>query len=178
MKLTRRAALSGLAALAFGRAGATPAVPPAVSLAQEVALPRDALPLRMKDADGQSVSLSDHAGQLVVLALWGSWCPPCRREMPSFAALAARAQGHNIAVVPLAFERSGAARVRRFYEETGISNLPILLGDGENLFATLGLEKLPTTAIIDGTGRHILTVAGEATWDDDETFAWLSTLAG
>jgi len=65
-----------------------------------------------------------------------------------------------------------------FYKSTGITNLPILLGDGHNLQSVLSLSRLPTTAILDRTGMHIATVAGEATWDDDDTVAWLNRLAG
>jgi len=39
------------------------------------------------DEHGQSVKLSQLKGKVVVLHFWGSWCPPCRKEMPELAAL-------------------------------------------------------------------------------------------
>lgn len=36
------------------------------------------------DAEGNMVSLSDYRGQVVVLNVWASWCPPCKAEMPEF----------------------------------------------------------------------------------------------
>ena len=79
-------------------------------------------------------------------------------------------------LVPLAFEWRGPLWVRKFYREVGITGLPVYLGDGENMHETLGLSDLPTTAIIDPQGRHVFTVAGEATWDDAATVEWLSGL--
>ena len=67
--------------------------------------------------------------------------------------------------------------MRRFYREIGVESLPVLLGDGDNLKATLGIEILPTTVLLDGDATHIATVSGEATWDDDATVAWITGLA-
>lgn len=40
-----------------------------------------------RDAHGQPAKLSQLKGKVVVLHFWGSWCPPCRKEMPELAAL-------------------------------------------------------------------------------------------
>lgn len=130
----------------------------------------------MKDAAGVKVPVSAWSGRLVVLNLWGPWCVPCRREMPSLSRLANRLAGKAL-VAPLAFDWRGAKAVAAFYAEHAIANLPVLIGDGENLKATLGLSRLPTTALIDGAGNYFALVAGEATWDDDATVRWLEGLA-
>lgn len=46
--------------------------------------------LRLKDADGQAVKLSNWRGEVLVLHFWGSWCPPCRRELPDLHKLQQR----------------------------------------------------------------------------------------
>jgi len=174
--LTRRGLLAGgIATFAASRAWAfeEEAVPSAAALAKAVNPPRDASALLMKDETGTRVPLSQFAGELLVVNLWAPWCVPCRREMPSLARLAEAMAGQPVRVLPLAFDWRGASGVRRFYKEIGVASLPILIGDGQNLMATLGLEHIPTTAVIDGTGRHIATVAGEAEWDDAETRDWL-----
>ncbi len=178
--LTRRTILaSALASLAAGAAfgdGRTFA-PSAASLARPAAPVRSAAGLDIEDAEGNRVPLSSFAGRVLVVNLWAPWCLPCRREMPSFARLSERLQGSDIHVLPLAFDWRGSIGVRRFYKEIGVETLPILIGDGDNLLATLGIELLPTTVVIDGDGKHIATVTGEATWDDDATLAWLKGLA-
>lgn len=149
----------------------------AAALAHPAIPTKDAHGLLMKDINGKPVSVGDYTGRLVVLNLWGTWCPPCRREMPSLSRLASKVDPTRIAVAPLAFENGNATRVRVFYESTDITNLPVLLGDGQNLKTVLSLERLPTTAILDKSGMHISTVAGEAMWDDNDTINWLRRLA-
>lgn len=165
---------AGLAAPAF--AADEPVAPSAASRNELLGSPRSALALAMKDEAGVKVPVSAWSGRLLVLNLWGPWCAPCRREMPSLSRLADRLGG-KAAVAPLAFDWRGAKAVAAFYAEHAIANLPVLIGDGENLKATLGLSRLPTTALIDGAGDCFALVAGEATWDDDATIRWLDKLA-
>lgn len=177
--LTRRTVLAGgLAGLAAGPifGSGAPFAPSAASLARPAAPPRSATGLKIEDAEGKPLPISTWAGETLVVNLWAPWCLPCRREMPSLARLALRLEGTNVRLLPLAFDWRGAIGVRHFFKEIGVSNLPILVGDGKNLVATLGIELLPTTIIIDGSGNHVATVAGEATWDDEATLDWLRGL--
>jgi len=175
--IQRRAFLALAAATIANRGLAQDSAMPAAALAHPAIPAKDARELLMKDVDGNPVPVSDYAGRLVVLNLWGSWCPPCRREMPSISRLVDKVDPAKIVVVPLAFDNGNTSRVRAFYKTAGITNLPILMGDGQNLKSVLSLSRLPTTAILDKTGMHISTVAGEAMWDDDDTVAWLNRLA-
>jgi len=146
-------------------------------LAEPLQSTQSALGLRLMDASGARLFLADYSDHLLVVNFWGPWCPPCRREMPSLSRLAKRLEGTLVKVLPVAFDRLGAGRVQRFFDQMSIDNLPVIMGDGQNLYDTLGLEMLPSTAIVTQTGDHIATVAGEAIWDDDATFQWLTTLA-
>ena len=166
------------AALGAGDTRGNADAPSAVRWARPAIPRRDVSGLWLEDETGAPVPLARFAGEVLVINLWASWCAPCRREMPSLARLASEVAGQGVRVLPLAFERKGPAAVRRFYGETGIDTLPVLLGDAVNLKATLGISRLPTTLVLDGTAHHIATVGGEATWDDAETLAWLMGLAG
>lgn len=179
MSLSRRLLLAGgVASLAARgvRASGGDFAPSAASLARPAAPMRSAAGLAITDAQGANVALADYAGKLLVVNLWAPWCLPCRREMPSLARLSERLSGQDALVLPLAFSWQGAVGVRRFYQETGIANLPVLIGDGDNLKATLGIEILPTTVVLDGDATHIATVTGEARWDDAATLDWLAGL--
>lgn len=122
------------------------------------------------------VSLQDQRGKLVILNLWASWCLPCRREMPSLSRLALQLKGTNCAILPVSFDRKGLEAVSKFYEETGITNLPLLAGDLQNLQQLAGDLPLPSTWIVDAKGLMRWTVTGEAQWDDADTLRWLASL--
>jgi len=173
--IARRGFLAGgLAALA-ATARAAPPVSSASLAYRAFATPRPAGALAMTDEKGLPLRFTSLAGRLVVLNLWGPWCVPCRRELPSIARLAARLPAHQT-VLPLAFDWRGAPAITAFYAELGITNLPVALGRGDNLDAVLGLSRLPTTVIVDGAGAALGAVEGEAIWDDAPTLGWLAGL--
>src|SRR5215471_16433167 len=41
----------------------------------------------LKDVNGQRLSKADFAGKVLIVDIWGTWCPPCRMEVPLFQAL-------------------------------------------------------------------------------------------
>jgi len=173
----KRAVASALAALLLAVAARADAVSLPAADVMVTAAARTIDGLAMRDGEDRSVSLSAYRGRVVVLNLWAPWCLPCRKEMPELAALQTQLRTDGVAVVPLAFDWKGKIGVRQFYAETGISNLPVLVGEGENLKEVTGLSGLPTTLILNGRGEHVATVAGAAQWSDEKTLAWLKNLS-
>lgn len=175
--ISRRGLVAGLGALcarpdfAFAEGAAS-----AASRARPVQPPRDASLLKLTDAQGQTRPLSDWAGSVLVLPLWGPWCVPCQRELPTLSRLAAQLGPEGPTVLPLAFDWRGPNAVRKFYTRLGIDNLPVLMGDGENLKAVLDTELLPSVFVIGRDSRTLSLVAGEAVWDDAPTLSWLTSL--
>ena len=66
-------------------------------------------------------------GHGMVINLWATWCVPCVAEMPSLAALSKTLAPDDIAVLPLSSDRGGARVVEAFYQDHGITGLPVLL---------------------------------------------------
>jgi thiol-disulfide isomerase/thioredoxin len=54
--------------------------------------------------EGQTVRLSDYRGKIVLLNLWATWCPPCRREMPDLDALHRKYRDSGMVVLALSDE--------------------------------------------------------------------------
>src|SRR5579862_8308190 len=75
-------------------------VSPATHAAGPQGLVGEAAPVfALQDDRGAAVSLDRYRGQIVVMNLWASWCPPCRAEMPDLQRLADAYTGRAIAVV-------------------------------------------------------------------------------
>jgi thiol-disulfide isomerase/thioredoxin len=97
----------------------------------------------------------------VVVNAWASWCPPCRLELPLFAAAAARF-GKRVAFLGLDVnDEAGAAR--RFLAAHPVS-YPSVVDDGGRAATWLGhFVGLPTTVFLDASGRVVATHAGQYT---------------
>jgi thiol-disulfide isomerase/thioredoxin len=118
-----------------------------------VATPRQALPaLSLSDADGREVPLHAFAGRPLVVNLWASWCPPCRREMPELA----RAQ-RVYKDVSFVFVNQGEAAgpIRSYLQEQGLQLDNVLLDRTNRMGKATGSPGLPTTLFFDAEGRLV-----------------------
>jgi len=99
--------------------------------------------LVFRSPSGKQGKLSDFRGKVVVLHFWGSWCPPCQREMPELQKLQGRFETATDVAFVLLPVRESLETAKQWVDEKGIS-LPIYYGDDE-----FGLAESFTLA--DGT---------------------------
>jgi thiol-disulfide isomerase/thioredoxin len=136
--------------------------------------PQPLPPLEMQTPEGGTVRLEDHAGRPVVLNFWATWCAPCREEMPALDRIA---QEGAVEVLTVATGRNTLEGIERFYEEEGISNLPILLDPDQSAARAMAVLGLPVTVLIDAEGREVARLTGGAEWDGAAAAAVLDALA-
>lgn len=127
--------------------------------------------LSFQTGDGRSVSLETFRGKTVLLNVWATWCPPCRKEMPSLDRLQASKGGDGFVVVALSIDKGGAAQVAPFFAEVGIRNLTTYLGEPGATMAALGIVGLPTTLLLDADGVERARWAGPKEWDSPAAVA-------
>lgn len=127
--------------------------------AQLLAAPRAPLPaLMVRQLDGTEVALHDFKGRPLVINLWATWCPPCRREMPAMQA--AQAANPEIGFV-FVNQGESAAIVRRFLATQQLSLKNVLIDPGGQLAARTGAVGYPTTLFYDASGKLQLRHVGE-----------------
>ena len=105
----------------------------------------------LPNGEGQSVTLSDLSGQVVMINFWASWCAPCRQEMPLLDALYQRYKGLGFTLLGVNVEEdSGMAT--DWLKETPVS-FPIVF-DRENRVSKLyDVIAMPSTVMIDRHGN-------------------------
>lgn len=106
---------------------------------------------------GGSLDLGRAPGVPTVLNLWGSWCPPCREEMPVLQQLADTAGG-AVRVVGV-ISKDGLPQADSFAADAGVTFPSAFDGEGE-LMAELGLNQLPYTYFLDADGALVYTQVG------------------
>jgi thiol-disulfide isomerase/thioredoxin len=112
----------------------------------------------VSDFKGGNATLSDFKGKPIVVNLWATWCPPCRREMPVLQ----KAQAAN-PDVHFVFLNQGEsnAQVQQFLAAQGIVLRNVLLDQKGQVGSELGNGALPTTLFFDAEGRKVATHLGE-----------------
>ena len=106
----------------------------------------------LKDANGQTVKLSDYRGKVVLLNFWATWCGPCKIEMPWFKDFEQNYKDKNFSVLGISLDDDGWKAVKPYIEENKI-NYRVVIGT-EQIAQLYGeVDSLPTTFIIDREGR-------------------------
>ncbi|HEX9617450.1 MAG TPA: TlpA disulfide reductase family protein [Anaerolineales bacterium] len=110
--------------------------------------------------EGGQVTLSDLRGQVVMVNLWASWCPPCRAEMPAIEKVYRSYKDLGLVVlgVNTTFQdsESGASA---FVNQYGLT-FPIPLDRDGSVSSRYALRALPTTFFIDREGVIRSVVVG------------------
>ena len=109
---------------------------------------------KLADLDGKPVSLADFKGKVVILDFWGTWCAPCRDEIPGFVELQKKFADKGLVVVGISLDQEGAAFVQKFVKQHGVT-YPVVVGNQEVAAAYDGIDALPTTFIIDRAGKVV-----------------------
>lgn len=114
--------------------------------------------LAVPDRSFETLAGADHdlgagSGAPRVLNLWATWCPPCRREMPMMAELAAGTEGVDFI---FANQGEGRAEIRAYLARSGLSLETVLIDPFSDLSRFYGAPGLPATLFIDADGilRH------------------------
>ena len=104
----------------------------------------------------------EESGKPVLLHVWASWCPPCRRELPSLLALGQRLAG-DIELVALTVDDDWAP-VRDFFGGEVPSS--VVMDANDRASAAWQLELLPETFLIGPDGSVRLRFVGPRNWSD------------
>jgi thiol-disulfide isomerase/thioredoxin len=165
-----RAGLSVLPALLFwvGDVGTVPAadLPPLSHRLTVIEDPVTAPPLRLEDIDGVEHDLADLKGRLVLVNFWATWCPPCRREMPSMERLYQQFKERGLTVLAVDVGEDMDTVFAFTGQLDPAPTFPLLLDTDSSAAQAWGVKGLPTSFVVDPEGRVIIRAVGGTEFDD------------
>lgn len=119
----------------------------------------DAPKLDGDTVDGQTLDTTTLKGKVVVLNVWGSWCPPCRAEAPNFAKVSKEMAdaGKDVSFVGLNTRDNSKQNAVSFEETYGITFPSLYDPDGKLMLrfpkGTLNPQAIPSTIVLDKEGK-------------------------
>ena len=154
-----------VACCAFGPVTTPAADLPPLSHSLTKQAPKPAPALKLKDLDGKTLDLAQLKGKVVLINFWATWCPPCRKELPSMERLWRQLKDQGLVVLGVNVGES-ADEVFAFSNglETPLT-FPLLLDEDSSVAQSWPVKGLPTTYLVDKRGRIAFGVIGGREFD-------------
>lgn len=122
--------------------------------------------LRGKTVDGKDVDLAGYRGSVVVLNVWGSWCPPCQQEAPDLQAASVALAPKGVKFLGINTKENGNQAAAAAFERAYGITYPSLFDSPDYLLALRGVvaaNAIPSTVVVDAQGRIAARISGPTT---------------
>jgi thiol-disulfide isomerase/thioredoxin len=112
------------------------------------------------EVNGSRHTVGEYRGKVLVVDVWATWCPPCRKSLPEVAELQ-RGEGEAYLVLPISVDRGGWQDVNSFLQQNPQLGLKAFIPAGDKGLEPFGeIPGIPTTIIIDRQGKVLKRWAG------------------
>ena len=124
--------------------------------------------------NGKTYRLKDYRGKVVVINFWATWCPPCRREMPSMNRMWQKIKDKGVQILAVNVGED-ADTIFEFLGSYPVS-FPLLMDSDGSVVKKYPVTGLPTTYIINPAGEVVYRAVGSREWDDPALYEQLLQL--
>lgn len=143
--------------------------------------PRGMIGFSMLDGAGKTRTLADYKGRVVLLHFWATWCPPCIKELPQLAALAANADvagDKGLVILPVSLDYGlDHKALCGFMARHKVAGLdPLSVPREDTAWDTLTGFALPTSFLIGADGRVLYKMVGDIDWVSPDSLALIGDL--
>lgn len=126
------------------------------------------------DAAGAKHRIADYKGHYVLVNLWATWCAPCVSELPALAKLQASVPGLKVLAVDVGHDNTDKAAA--FLKSHKVAELGTYVDTDLALLHAFGAYGLPTTVLIDPSGKEIAKSEGPGEWASPASVAYFKDL--
>lgn len=138
---------------------------------------RQAPDFSLQDGSRKAWQMSSLVGSVVVVNFWATWCPPCRRELPSLEALHRQLHPKGVVVLAVNAEETHE-KIQAFTAALDSAiTFPLLMDEQGAVMREWGVQALPTTFVVDRRGRVVLHALGGRDFTQPDAIADVTALA-
>ncbi len=122
-----------------------------------------------QDIEGRTHRLSDYKGKVILLNLWATWCPACKKEMPSMDRFSRRMSPDDYAIIAITAINppiETEAKITAFAKEHSY-HFPLYIAS-KGLIDNYDIGAIPATFVIDKNGTMVALVAGAFDWNNSD----------
>lgn len=138
---------------------------------EPVAIPSFSIP----SLEGKTLNSSDFVGSVTLLNFWATWCPPCKKEMPSIQRLHESMKGTSFNIVAISTGEKKDTVLK--FLKTNPYTFPMYLDEKGRLGASFASQGIPTTYVVDKTGAIIAGIVGTREYDDPKLISIFKELS-
>lgn len=148
-----------------------------VALFQVHKSPRSVGVVSFLDGGESQRSLADFSGKHILVNVWATWCPSCKKEMAALERLqAGLGPDFEPEIIALSVDAISFEQLRAFYSANGLSGLVLYKGNERDVLSAFGIGGIPTTLLIDHRGMEVARLVGPTLWDAPEISKQLAEL--
>ena len=129
----------------------------------------------LPDLKGDLVHLSDYKGNVVLVNVWATWCPPCVYEMPSMEKLHQQFKSKKFKILAISIDSLGSKAVGPFMEKHNLT-FKALIDPAGMIQATYGVYSIPQSFIINKQGHLVKKIIGPIDWSTPDIFQFFGDL--
>ena len=137
---------------------------PSRPFAVERLSPRPAPSLVFERADGSRGELARAPGKIVMVHFWGTWCEPCRKELPALLARTAALAGDRFELLAVAIDDEWP-EIKTFFD--GAVPTTVVRPAIADVHRRYGASTLPDTYLVGADGTLVERIAGARDWAAD-----------
>lgn len=131
----------------------------------------------LEDSDGKTWRSSALKGKVVVVNFWATWCPPCRRELPSLEVMYKAVAPKGVAVIGINAGESWDKVVAFAADFKPPLTFPLLLDKTGSVLRDWQVKVLPTTYVLGRDGRIVLRAVGGRDFSQADALRDVAALA-
>ncbi len=114
----------------------------------------------LTDINGRTVTMEQLRGQVVLVVFWATWCPPCKREIPHLVHLQETYGDLGLTILAPSLDQKGLAAIKPFLRSRPDINYTIIPSGHRLSMAYGGVNRIPTSYLIDKRGRVVEQIMG------------------